>query len=118
MNDSEWQNRKMVIHQVLDGLLGHTGIGVARLTKALHCKRPNLIPVCDSVVLNALGVSSGDKTDRLIACMDRLQITGRKQISSLQELRKISKQRGAEMTELRILELLYWVQFGPFPSPN
>jgi hypothetical protein len=114
MSDFEWQSHKMVIHQVLGVLLAHPGIGVARLTKALHRKRPKLIPVCDSVVLNALGVGGGNKVDRIIACMDRLRIIGRKQISNLQGLRKLSKQRGAEMTELRILEVLHWVQFGPF----
>lgn len=118
MSDFEWQSRRKVIHQVLDMLVGHPGIGVARLTKALHRKRPKLIPVCDSVVLNALGVGDGNKTDKIIACMDRLRSIGRKHMSSLQELRKLSRQRRAEMTELRILELLYWVQFGPFPPPN
>jgi len=118
MSDFEWQSRKMVIHQVLSVLVVHPGIGVARLTKALHRKRPKLIPICDSVVLNALGVGAGNKADRIIACMDRLRIVGLKQLSRVQELRKLSKQLGAEMTELRILELLYWVQFGPFPPAN
>lgn len=118
MSDFKWQNRKEVIYQVLDVLVGHPGIGVARLTKALHRKRPKLIPVCDNVVLNALGVCASNKADRIIICMDRLRIVGRKQLSRLQELRTLSKQRGSEMTELRILELLYWVQFGPFPAAN
>ncbi len=118
MSYFEWESCKLVVLQVLGVLLGHPGIGVARLTKALHRKRPNLIPVCDSVVLNALGIGGVNKTDRIIACMDRFRIIGRKQLSNLQELRKLSKQHGAEMTELRILELLYWVQFGPFPSAN
>jgi len=118
MSDFEWQSRKKVIHEVLRVLLRHPGIGVARLTKALHRKRPKLIPICDSAVLDALGVGAGNKADRIIACMDRLRIVGRKQLSRLRELRKLSKQLGAEMTELRILELLYWVQFGPFPPAN
>lgn len=116
MSDSEWQSREEVIRQVLGVLLGHPGIGVARLTKALHRKRPGLIPVCDSVVLNVLGVGAGSKSDRIIACMERLRTIGRKHLFRLQELRELSKQHRAEMTELRILELLYWVQFGPFPS--
>jgi len=118
MTDSEWQSRRDVVCQVLGALLGHRGIGVARLTKALHRKRPNLIPVCDSVVQKALGADVGNKTDRLIACMDRLRTIGRKYLATLQKLQKLSKQRGSEMTELRILELLYWVQFGPYPLAN
>ena len=118
MSNFEWQNRKQVIYQVLCLLVGHRGIGVARLTKALHRKRPKLVPICDSVVLNALGVGAGNKADVIIACVDRLRIVGQEQLSRLHELRKLSKQLGAEMTELRILELLYWVQFGPFPPAN
>lgn len=115
MSDLEWQSRTEVIHEVLGVLLRRPGIGVARLTKALHRKRPKLIPICDNVVLKALGVELGNKAGRIITCMDRFRIVGRKQLSRLQGLRELSKQLQAEMTELRILELLYWVQFGPFP---
>jgi len=115
MSDLEWQSRKEVIREVLGTLLGHPGIGVARLTKALHRKRPKLIPICDSVVLEATGVEPVNEADTIIDCMDRLRVTGREQLSRLQELRESSKRLHSEMTELRILELLYWVQFGPFP---
>lgn len=118
MDDQEWQSRKGVDRDVLTALLMHPGIGVARLTKALHRKRPKLIPICDSVVQNALGVCAGNKADRIIACMDQFRIVGRKHMSRLQELQELSKQLQAEMTELRILELLYWVQFGPFPPTS
>jgi hypothetical protein len=115
MSDLEWQSRKEVIHEVLGVLLRHAGIGVARLTKALHRKRPKLIPICDNIVLKALGVDPGNKADRIITCMDRFRIVSRKQLPKLKDLRELSKQLQADMTELRILELLYWVQFGPFP---
>ena len=115
MGNLEWQSRKEVIHGVLSPLLTHSGIGIARLTKALHRKRPKLIPVCDNVVIGALGVEPSNKIDRLIECMERFRVVGRKHLSSLAELRRRSRQFGSEMTELRILELLYWVQFGPFP---
>lgn len=115
MSDPEWQDSRDLTHQVFSRLLEHPGIGVARLTKALHRKRAKLIPVCDRVVLQALGVRLGDKADMIIACMDRLRAVGREQSVSLHELGRLSAQLGAEMTELRILELLYWVQFGPFP---
>lgn len=115
MHDLEWQSRKGVVHDVLAKLLVHSGIGVARLTKALHRKRPKLIPICDSVLLEALRVDFGSKADRIAACMDRLRIVGRRYFPRLQALRELSKHLQTEMTELRILELLYWVQFGPFP---
>jgi hypothetical protein len=114
MSELEWRRRKEAIHEVLRALLRHPGVGVARLTKALHRKRPNLIPICDSVVLEALGVRTTSKVDAIIACMEEFRIIGRKHTSRLQKLRELLKQFQAQMTELRILELLYWVQFGPF----
>ena len=118
MSDLEWQRRKETINQVLQALLRPSGIGVARLTKGLHRKRPNLIPICDSVIQKVLGITAGSKADRIVACMDEFRPIGRKHICALENLRKLSKQLQAEMTELRILELLYWVQFGPFSPAN
>lgn len=115
MSDLEWEGRKEIIREVLRALLRHSGIGVARLTKALHRKRPNLIPICDSVIQKALGVTAGNKADRIVACMDKFRPIGQKHISALHNVQELSKQLQAEMTALRILELLYWVQFGPFP---
>lgn len=117
MSDLEWQSRKQVIHEVLSPLLRHPGIGIARLTKALHRKRPRLIPICDNVVQKVLAVYAGMEADGIIACMGRFRTIGRKYMPRLKELRELSKQLQAGMTELRILELLYWVQFGPF-SPT
>jgi hypothetical protein len=118
MSDLEWQNRKEIVHEVLSTLLRHSAIGIARLTKALHRKRPSLIPICDSVIQKALGVTAGNKADGIVACMDKFRTIGRKHISALHKLRELSKQLHAEMTALRILELLYWVQFGPFPPAS
>jgi hypothetical protein len=118
MNYPEWQRRKEIIRDVISIPLSKRGIGVARLTKALHQKRPRLMPICDSVLEDALVVCFVDKADRIIACMDRLRVIGQKHISRLQNLQELSKQTKAEMTALRILELLYWVQFGPFRRAN
>lgn len=118
MTDLEWQDRKEIIRGVLGPLLGHPGIGAARLTKALHRKRPKLIPICDSVVLEAMGVELRSKADAVISCMDRLRAIGREHLSTLKSLRESSRQLHSDMTELRILELLCWVQFGPFSPPH
>ena len=115
MSDDEWQERRTVVKRTLAGLLEHPGIGAARLTKALHRKRPNLIPVCDSVLRETLGVNINDKAEQIVKCMDNLRTVGQANIKKLEALRGVSKEQGAELMELRILELLYWVQFGPFP---
>lgn len=114
MSDLDWQVHGNVIHRKLTILLGYRGIGVARLTKALHRKRSGLIPICDSVLCNALAIAQRNKADRIIQCMDELRQVGQGNLDTLSKLRKLTKSNGTELAELRILEVLYWVEFGPF----
>jgi len=119
MSDQDWQVNRNVVHRKLAKLVAYPGIGVARLTKALHRKRPRLIPICDSVLCKAFTIAQGNKADRIIQCMDGLRQVGRESSNALGKLRKLTKSNGTELTELRILEVLYWVEFGPFrPDVN
>ncbi len=115
MSDSNWEVRREAVRGVLAKLLNHPGIGAARLTKGLHRKRPELIPVCDSILRQALDVDSSDKADQIVLCLERLRAEGRANLDTIDDLRTLSKSKGIALTRLRILELLYWVQFGPFP---
>jgi hypothetical protein len=117
MTDNQWLH----CAQVTTGVLSHLlikGVGVPRLTKALHRKRPNFIPVCDSVLLKAFQIKSSAKADKVVECMEKLRHTGQINLEVLTRLRNLSRAKGMEMTELRILELLYWVIFGPFGTPE
>ena len=118
MSDPEWHDRQGDIKRVLAEMLNYPGIGVARLTKALHRKRPKLIPICDSILRQALGIDASSKADQVIKCMDRLRAEGRSNLHNLNELKIVSKSKGTDLTELRILEILYWVPFGPFPPDH
>ena len=114
MSHLNWQAHRNVVRQKLKHLLGYHGVGIARLTKALHRKRPALIPICDSVLCSALGVVQADKPDRVLQCMDELQQVGRGNLDTLSKLSESTKSNGTPLTELRILEILFWVEFGPF----
>jgi hypothetical protein len=121
MTDTEWNRSKDCLRCALSSLF-RPGIGVARLTKALHRKRPNFIPICDSVLLRAMKVKRGDKAEDVIDCMEKLRrLTQQdpKNLSALANLSKLCHDCGIQLSELRILEILHWVEFGPFkPSPQ
>ena len=114
MSDLDWQARRSVIRSKLAVLLGCPGIGVARLTKALHRKRPDLIPICDRVLCKALTILQHNKADKIIECMEKLRQVGQRNLDALSKLRELTRNKGTELTELRILEILHWVEFGPF----
>jgi hypothetical protein len=90
---------------------GISGVGFAKMTKALHGKRPALIPILDSVVQayleddlvkeapfgeRALGLVRGYKRD-----LDRNR-------AALRTLRRQLARQGHELTEVRILDMLIW----------
>ncbi|MCX6009592.1 MAG: DUF6308 family protein [Chloroflexi bacterium] len=117
MTDRQWLYCAQVTSEVLSPLFVGR-VGVARLTKALHRKRPNFMPICDSVLVAALQVKSSDKATTVVQCMEGLRKVGQASSPVLTSLRNLSMDKGMEMTELRILELLYWVIFGPFGTPQ
>jgi hypothetical protein len=91
---------------------GIRGVGFSKMTKALHRKRPALIPMLDSVVQQyledddlgpqapfgerALGLVRGYKGD-----LDRNR-------AAVRAVRRELARRGYEVTEVRILDLLIW----------
>jgi hypothetical protein len=99
------------LRQLFDAFADIRGVGLSKATKALHRKRPALIPMLDSVVQRyladddpgthapfgerGLALVRGYKTD-----LDRNRVA----LSTLR--RKIG--RGRELSEVRILDLLIW----------
>ena len=114
MSDSDWQKYQDLMRSILDGLLGFKGIGLGSLTKALHRKRPSFIPICDSVLVVALGTHAGAEAEDMIECMGNLRRVGRENNATLESLRRATNIGGGELTELRILEILHWLEWGPF----
>jgi hypothetical protein len=100
------------LEQLFDAFADIRGVGFSKATKALHPKRPALIPMLDSVVQKyledddlgaqapfgerALGLVRGYKRD-----LDRNR-------AALRALRQELARRGHELTEVRILDLLIW----------
>jgi hypothetical protein len=105
------------LRQLFDAFADIRGVGFSKMTKALHRKRPALIPMLDSVVQRyledddlggeapfgerALGLVLGYKRD-----LDRNRAAVR---AVRQELAK----RSYPLTEVRILDLLIWSVEAP-----
>ena len=100
------------LRQLFDAFADIRGIGFSKMTKALHRKRPALIPMLDSVVQKyledddlgaqapfaerALGLVRGFKRD-----LDRNR-------AAVRAVRQELARRSYGLTEVRILDLLIW----------
>ena len=101
--------------RLFDAFAGIRGVGFSKMTKALHPKRPALIPMLDSVVQQYLDAgapsaeSFGEDATELVRRykqdLDRNRIP-------LRELRRELERRGYRLTEVRILDLLIWSAFA------
>jgi hypothetical protein len=109
------------LRQLFDAFADIRGVGFSKMTKALHPKRPALIPMLDSVVQKylhdddpgaqapfgerALGLVRGYKRD-----LDRNR-------AAVQTVRQELASRGYGLTEVRILDLLIWsAESRPSPA--
>lgn len=90
------------------------GLGFAKMTKALHGKRPALIPILDSVVQAYLATDEpappefGERATALVRGYKH--DLDRNRAALLQVKRALAK-RGYELSEVRILDVLIWSAF-------
>jgi hypothetical protein len=100
------------LRDLFEAFGGISGVGFSKMTKALHPKRPALVPMLDSVVQRhladddpgkdasfgerALALTRGYKRD-----LDRNRV-------ALRAARRELARRGHPITEVRILDLLIW----------
>jgi Family of unknown function (DUF6308) len=108
----EWRS----LTRLFDAFADISGIGFSKMTKALHPKRPALIPMLDSVVQAYLAVdepkaSFGERATALVASykhdLDR-------NLAALREVQRGLASRGhRHLSEVRILDLLVWSAYAP-----
>ena len=102
------------LRRLFDTFADIRGIGFSKMTKALHRKRPALIPMLDSVVQEYLtrddpGMgSSGSFGERGTALVRSYKRDLDRNRSALQEIRQELAGRTYGLTEVRILDLLIW----------
>jgi len=97
---------------LFEAFAGIRGVGVAKMTKALHPKRPALVPMLDSVVQGYLAdddlgaeASFAERALGLVRGYKRDLDDNRRAIAAVR--RELAK-RGHSVTEVRVLDLLIW----------
>jgi hypothetical protein len=100
--------------RLFDAFADLRGIGFSKMTKALHRKRPALIPMLDSVVQAYLtrddpetppSGSFGEHATALVRSYKRDLDRNR---SVLHEIQEALARRGYRLTEVRILDVVIW----------
>jgi Family of unknown function (DUF6308) len=98
------------LRQLFDAFADVRGVGISKMTKALYPKRPELIPMLDSVVQAYLRdddvgprVPFGERALELVHGYKRDLDRNR---SAMRALRRELGRRGHEVTEVRLLDLL------------
>jgi len=94
---------------LFDAFAGIRGVGFSKMTKALHKKRPALIPMLDSVVQEYLATdapgSFGGQATELVRGYKQDVDRNR---AALRALKRELASRDYRLTEVRILDLLIW----------
>jgi Family of unknown function (DUF6308) len=100
--------------RLFDGFADVRGVGFSKMTKALHRKRPALIPMLDSVVQAYLAGGdsetdpSGSFAEQATALVRSYKRDLDRNRPALRELKRELAIRNYATTEVRILDLLIW----------
>ena len=99
--------------RLFDAFADVRGVGLSKTTKALHRKRPALIPMLDSVVQAYLagddpGAGSGSFGERATALVRGYERDLDRNRSVLSGLRRELETRTYRLTEVRILDIVIW----------
>jgi len=100
--------------RLFDAFADIRGVGFSKMTKALHKKRPALIPMLDTVVQAYLASddpampSAGSFGERATALVRSYKRDLDRNRSVLHELQQELASRTYRLTEVRILDLLIW----------
>jgi uncharacterized protein DUF6308 len=105
------------LRQLFDAFADVRGIGMSKTTKALHRKRPALIPILDSVVQTYLAGDDAGATapfgERALALVHGYKRDLDRNRAPLRAVRRELARRGYALTEVRILDLLIWYAAVP-----
>ena len=99
--------------RLFDAFGGIRGVGFSKMTKALHPKRPALVPMLDSVVQQYLGAPSAESFgERATELARRYKEDLDRNLPALREVERELASHGYRLTEVRILDLLIWSAFA------
>jgi Family of unknown function (DUF6308) len=100
------------LRELFDAFAEIRGVGFSKMTKALHPKRPTLIPMLDSVVQAYLRDDDpGPQTlygERALALVRGYKRDLDRNREAMRSVRRELARRGHALSEVRILDLLIW----------
>ena len=100
---------------------GISGVGLAKATKALHRKRPHLIPMLDSVVAGYLRsveeIPIGDFADEALGLTRSYKVDLDANAETLVSVQHGLNEQGYTLSLCRILDLYTWAYAGEKPPP-
>jgi hypothetical protein len=102
--------------RLFDAFAEISGIGFSKMTKALHPKRPALIPMLDSVVQAYLAADEpkGSFAERATSLVENYKHDLDRNLTALRRVQRDLASRGYRpLTEVRILDLLVWSAYAP-----
>ena len=108
---------RLPLRQLFDAFADIRGVGFSKMTKALHRKRPALIPMLDSVVRRYLEDddlgAQASFGERALALVRGYKRDLDRNSAAVRAVRQEITTRGHGLTEVRILDLLIWSVQAP-----
>ena len=112
LNEDEWKICRNDIRDLFSKFLAVRGIGLAKATKILHLKRPEVFPVFDSLVVKfLLGVQLGYKNKDVDYGIKALDITRKIILDNVKEFESLQKSIDdllIPLTFARLFDILCW----------
>jgi len=114
ISNKEWLRLRSKIGKLLTEFLSIKGIGLAKTTKILHLKRPNLIPVLDSFIVKFLldiDISDEERDSHAnigLQTLDRIREIMIKQRLAFEKLVGQMRDLPIKLTPLRMFDILCW----------
>jgi hypothetical protein len=102
--------------RLFDAFADISGIGFSKMTKALHPKRPALIPMLDSVVQAYLAADEPNASfaERATTLVGSYKQDLDRNLAALRQIQRDLADRGyPPVTAVRILDLLLWSAYAP-----
>jgi hypothetical protein len=114
ITQNEWNEVKNNIQALFEEFLSVGGIRLAKSTKILHLKRPNLFPILDSFVIRFLlnaKISDAEKSLQLgigLQALERTREIMKEQQAAFEELVNQTRDLPIALTPVRSFDILRW----------
>lgn len=114
LSQKEWIAVKNDVHALLKEFLLVRGIGLAKATKILHLKSPNLFPILDRLVIKLLldiDISTVEKDLQLkigLQALERTREIMTDQEAAFTELANQTQDLPISLTPIRLFDILCW----------